>query len=164
MKKTLLERFKEKINSEWKWIGGKTGAGYGQMRVNGIQKGAHVISYELFIGPVPDGLWVLHSCDDPACVRPEHLHAGTASQNSQEREDRGRRNTYYQCKSNKKHVPEKKYRNYRSKLNVDQVIEIRRLLFDENLSQVEIAKKYNVTKNAIWNIAHFKTWRSDYRL
>lgn len=52
--------------------------------------GAHRVAYELCIGPIPAGLDVLHSCDTPRCVKPEHLHLGTAQSNAAEARDRDR--------------------------------------------------------------------------
>lgn len=53
---------------------------------------AHRFSYQLHYGPIPDGLWVLHRCDDPPCVRPDHLFLGTAADNNNDRERKGRGN------------------------------------------------------------------------
>lgn len=50
----------------------------------------HRVAYALAVGAVPAGLGVLHSCDRPACVRPEHLRVGTAADNARDRVARGR--------------------------------------------------------------------------
>lgn len=78
----------------WNWtgkrqvlVGGKLG--YGSLRRFGRQILAHRRAYELTYGPIPAGLLVLHSCDNPACIRPEHLHLGTHSDNLREAWDRG---------------------------------------------------------------------------
>jgi hypothetical protein len=52
---------------------------------------AHRVSYEIFVGPIPDEMFVLHSCDRPPCCQPAHLEAGTQSKNVQDMWDRGRR-------------------------------------------------------------------------
>ncbi len=63
------------------WTGGKTSTGYGYLIVKGIQTRAHRFSYAEFVEPIPEGLWVLHHCDTPACCRKEHLYAGTHQDN-----------------------------------------------------------------------------------
>lgn len=74
----------------WLWTRGATAAGYGHFKISGIYLYAHRASYEARVGLIPDGLFVLHSCDTPACVNPDHLRVGTAQENVQDRIDRGR--------------------------------------------------------------------------
>jgi hypothetical protein len=68
------------------WIGQLDSDGYGKFR----GRGAHVFAYELWVGPVSAGLRVLHDCDNPPCVLPKHLKAGTQAQNMAEKAARGR--------------------------------------------------------------------------
>jgi hypothetical protein len=82
MMKTLTERFTEKVeepfdvhNDCWIWKGSKTGSGYGQIWVDGKYVTAHRISYELMVGPIPEGHAVDHLCRNRPCVRPDHLQA-----------------------------------------------------------------------------------------
>ena len=78
---TLEERFwRHVVKTEtcWLWNGGRNLGGYGAINVGGRaggMRGAHRVSYELFVGPIPDGFEVDHLCKVPACVRPEHLEA-----------------------------------------------------------------------------------------
>lgn len=102
-KQTLEERFWAKVEKRdgdkacWVWQAGRDKDGYG---VFSIPKGererfgmspdakhtsAHRVSWILLNGLIPDGLFPLHSCDTPSCVRPEHLSLGTQSQNMQDR-------------------------------------------------------------------------------
>lgn len=74
----------------WNYLGLLDSAGYGRFTVNGKAEGAHRISYELTHGYVPDGMHVLHKCDNPTCVNPNHLFAGTALDNMQDKCRKGR--------------------------------------------------------------------------
>ena len=66
----------------WMWQGYKNNYGYGLIGTTGKKTQAHRYSYTLAYGPIPDGLWVLHHCDQPACVRPDHLFLGTTQDNT----------------------------------------------------------------------------------
>ena len=71
----------------WLWTAGKSG-GYGVVGHNS-QK-AHRVAWELTIGPIPQGMQVLHRCDNPPCVNPEHLFLGTNHDNMLDRQAKGR--------------------------------------------------------------------------
>lgn len=84
MKRTLKERLEamtEKGNKCWLFIGCKNSWGYGFIRVDGLNKYAHRVAYELSKGPIKDGQVVMHSCDNPGCVNPDHLSVGTHQDN-----------------------------------------------------------------------------------
>lgn len=68
------------------WLGSVNHKGYGKYGPDG----AHRLAYADFVGPIPEGLFVLHHCDTPPCVQPRHLYAGTALDNMRDRLDRGR--------------------------------------------------------------------------
>lgn len=75
------------VNTCWKWRGAKLKHGYGRYS-GGLL--AHRITYELLVGPIPEGLLVLHSCDNPECTNPKHLFLGTHSDNAKDMVLKGR--------------------------------------------------------------------------
>jgi hypothetical protein len=96
----------------WNWIGAifkkKYGGNYGQLRMggcNGRVKKAHRLSYEYFIGQIPDGLEIDHLCRNTLCVNPDHLKPVTHIENCRRRRDSG----LPSCKYGHKYTPETTY-------------------------------------------------------
>jgi hypothetical protein len=79
------------VDECWPWIATTTHwFGYGRLEIKGKIFAAHRISYELANGPIPDGLFVLHRCDNPPCVNPHHLFLGTQKDNIGDASAKGR--------------------------------------------------------------------------
>lgn len=72
------------------WLAGKFSHSYGQFKLQRENKLAHRCSYEHFVGEIPEGLVVMHRCDNPVCVRPDHLSVGTHAENAQDMVQKGR--------------------------------------------------------------------------
>ena len=87
------DRFNEHVRRGdgcWEWTAWKI-KGYGQLKMPGRKKvAAHRFSYQLFCGPIPDNTNVLHTCDNPGCIRPDHLFLGTAADNVRDMIRKGR--------------------------------------------------------------------------
>jgi len=96
MKKRFEKFFiKSEDESCWLWLGTKMTTGYGQFRLSPPKRatvGAHRMSWELYHGPIPDGMYVLHKCDVRACVRPDHLFLGSQKDNVHDMISKGRYN------------------------------------------------------------------------
>ena len=94
--KPIKERFEAKVNRLdhpsgcWSWTGAKQPVGYGNFSIDGTIHQAHRVSYELYKGTIPKGLYVLHQCDNPNCVNPEHLFLGTCKDNMRDMWAKGR--------------------------------------------------------------------------
>jgi hypothetical protein len=92
---SLLDRMLNKIEIDqhtdcWLWVGGKNNLGYGFIRDGKKMRTAHRASYEEHLGPIPKGMCVCHSCDNPLCINPSHLWLGTRKQNTQDMMSKGR--------------------------------------------------------------------------
>jgi len=82
------------ITGCWEWKRATNNIGYGMFRIKqGLMRTAHRVSYELFNGPIPNGMVVCHTCDNPKCVNPDHLWVGTMLDNIRDMDSKGRRVT-----------------------------------------------------------------------
>lgn len=93
MDKAIVDKFWSHVQRGdgcWTWTKGRMTAGYGQLKIKGRQVGAHRVAWVLTNGPIADGLYVCHHCDNPICVRPDHLFVGTNSDNQKDAVKKGR--------------------------------------------------------------------------
>ncbi|WP_405470627.1 HNH endonuclease signature motif containing protein [Morganella morganii] len=90
-KKNFLNRYK-KVGECWEWTGTIGSYGYGMVGVNGKRIPAHRYMYEIAKGEIPKGAVIMHSCDNPACINPDHLSVGTHTDNMRDMVNKGRHN------------------------------------------------------------------------
>ena len=152
MIKPLCQRFLEKTMFEpmsgcWVWHGANTrpGNGYGRIFHEGRLWCAHIVSYMSFIGDVPAGMNVLHSCDNPFCVNPQHLFIGTQRDNVLDMVKKGRMNTTNAPKGEA---------HCNSKLKVSDILSIR----EDTRSATEIMKQHGISRGTVWKIKHRNRW------
>jgi hypothetical protein len=91
-KQEFYEKRVVRLDGCWKWTGKKDAFGYGVVQLGRElpRTGAHRVSWELNYGEIPNGLHVLHKCDNPECTNPEHLFVGTALDNVRDAQRKGR--------------------------------------------------------------------------
>jgi hypothetical protein len=121
--------------------------GHGLTTFKGKGVSAHRVAWILAHGPIPDHLWVLHSCDVPRCINVAHLRLGTAADNAHDRDSRGRAAAVRRGEQSRL-----------AKLTEVDVITIRRRWAD-GCSQSALGREYGVTQSAVWRIVQGKTWR-----
>ena len=126
----------------WLWVGSTDSKGYGNLSVRGRVASAHRASYEEFRGSIPKGMCVLHRCDTPACINPEHLFLGTHQDNMGDMAEKGRAKTG------------------RALLTKEHVLEIVGALSSTDRSYRDIASDYGVMPGAIWAIGCGVSWSS----
>lgn len=141
------ERFTpEPMSGCWLWTGSLSPNGYGVF--GGAGHKAHRASYEFHKGPIPHGLWVLHSCDNRACVNPAHLRTGTRRDNIDDMVKR-KRNRGSKCRG---------VTNAAAKLKPDDVVAIARARADgETVSG--IARRFGVSRCPVQRIIDGHGWR-----
>lgn len=132
-------------NECWEWQGWRHPSGHGQIgrgrRGEGLAY-THVVAWEVTNGPVPDGLWVLHRCDNPPCVNPRHLFLGTPADNTHDMVAK-RRHSHGEA--------------HATKLSDHDVQEVRRLIAGGRTHQ-SLADEFGVSRSMIGHIGRFSRW------
>ncbi len=138
----------EKGDGCWLWMASVMSNGYGAAWDGSKVKTAHRRSYELTKGEIPQGMHVLHTCDDRRCVNPDHLFLGTNLDNINDRVAKGRSNRRSRAVGEAHGM---------SKLTESQVIQIRELA--STLSELEVAAQFGVSRNTVNRIVLRRTWK-----
>lgn len=130
----------------WIWQLGRDASGYGTInRLDCQEKRAHRYFYEKRFGPIPAGMLVCHRCDNPPCVNPDHLFLGTYKDNAHDSMNKGR-------------WPNGSQRS-QAKLTESQVLEIRLIYGSGGTTQLDLARKFGVSRSLVRNIVLNKAWR-----
>lgn len=127
------------------WQGAHSHKGYGEFWLDGSMRQAHRVAWEIEYGPIPEGMWVLHSCDNRGCVNPKHLFLGTHRDNMADMVAKGRG------------AGARGARNGNASLTEREVSAIRFLLgYGE--SQRRVAQKFGVSQSLVGKIARREVW------
>ena len=129
------------------WRGGKGSDGYGLTKVNGKTVRAHRDAYIKYRGHIPDGMYVLHKCDVPLCVNPDHLFLGTHQDNSDDMVSKNRQSRL------------KGEDHGRSILKEKDIPHIKCLIEEGRYTYDEIAAIFNCSKSTISDIKNRRSWR-----
>ena len=143
----VADRFWAKVQKTdgcWLWTGARKGSeNYGFFYTEGKQRYAHRVSWEMANGPIPAGMLVCHRCDNPPCVRPDHLFIGTVLDNNRDAIGKGR----------------KRYaigeRHGQAKLNPEAVQEIRRLK-TSGATYSQLSNQFGVHRMTVCEVVHRK--------
>jgi hypothetical protein len=138
----------------WVWTASVDRKGYGRMALNGRATGAHRVAWQVTNGPIPAGIWVLHRCDNPRCVRPDHLFLGDHAANMADMVAKGRSGAALR--------PEAVQRGERhpmAKLTEQDVRDIRAAYADGRDTTVGLAARYGVSNQLISRIIARGIWK-----
>ena len=141
------ERFWARVQKTdfcWIWTGViHKVTGYGYLSYHRKHQGAHRVAYQIAIGPIPDGMSVLHQCDVRACVRPDHLFLGTQADNIEDMMDKNR-GSFGE-------------RHWRAKLN-EEAVRIIRSAYISRKNTGELARRFGVNRRHIVAIVRGERW------
>lgn len=144
----LQERFEAKVikgEQCWIWNAHKNNKGYGVINVDGKVVLAHRVAYQTKYGPIPEGMKILHECDNPRCVNPNHLRLGTQLENMQDMYRKGRASLGED--------------RTQSKLTFAMASYVRRRYAEGDISQRELAKEVGISQAILCDVINFKRWK-----
>lgn len=140
------KRFWPKVHKTggcWEWIAALYPTGYGMFSYKQRPMSAHRASYLMFVGNVPDGLYVLHRCDNRKCIRPSHLFLGTPKDNMDDMTAKGRRY------SGSKH--------HAAKINMEIATVIRKRVRGGE-KQITVATDLGLAPQLVSQVVRLETW------
>jgi hypothetical protein len=164
-RRSLSDRFQEKFERGpecWEWTASQHPFGYGLINAGGRSSPllAHRVSWTLNFGEIPDGMHVLHRCDNPPCVRPDHLFLGDHAANMSDMTKKGRNNGCWT--PDRSVTPEERARGGRvgtAKLTPDLVRELRMLYASGGHTMAELGDRFGIRPCTAFQIISRKTWK-----
>ena len=168
----------------WEWPTTQTTGWYGRFVIDGVEHYAHRLAYEWTYGPVPEGMYVCHRCDNPPCINPDHLFLGTQTDNMRDMLAKGHAGVWVhperlvrgdkhpsrlyperRPRGDAHHArafgmqPNARGRKVTAKVTLDQVRDIRRVYAEASATVAQLAIEYNLTKTQVRNILKNKCWK-----
>lgn len=137
----LQIRSHEDENGCWIWGGSINSGGYGSISIDSVLQKTHRVSWAIHNGPIPDGMKVLHKCDNPSCWKPDHLFLGTQQDNVDDMIAKGRYRGANRGAANGRAI-----------LTEQEVVEIQEWIRYSNWLYKDIAERYGVSPSTISNI------------
>ena len=134
----------------WEWTGSRDQTGYGLLKAEGNRLRtvrAHRVAWEVTFGSIPEGLWVLHHCDNPPCCNPAHLFLGTNDDNQADRIAKGRGPNHHG------------QRNPNARLTASDVEQIRELVAAGHTHR-QVARQFGVNRSTVGYVVAGKRWRT----
>lgn len=143
---SFSSRFWSKVTKQtcWEWTNHKSTFGYGVFWLDGKNRYAHRVSWEIENGDIPVGMFVLHKCDNPPCVNPKHLFLGSRQDNEDDKYSKGRGI-----------AGARNGRTTRTELDILAIRNCKEL----GVRQAAISDVYNVEKTTLSAIIRHKTWK-----
>lgn len=135
----------DKSGECWTWMGTMASSGYGKFCYLGKYRAAHRFSWEMVNGPIPYAKLILHKCDNPKCVNPDHLSLGTTADNNRDKEAKGRSNHPIGINHG------------RAKLT-DELVSEARQLFRMGHRLTHLSRKYRIDPATMADALVGKTW------
>lgn len=147
---TITQQFWDRVDAGspddcWNWKLAQRGHGYGVVRFGGVSFPAHRVAYELAHGPIPEGLFACHHCDNRACCNPRHLFVGTQQENLDDCIAKGRTASGERCNA--------------AKLTWAQVDDVRNRWAIGGITQAQLALEVGISKQQISKIVQGASWK-----
>jgi hypothetical protein len=142
----------------WTWRAAVNRGGYGQFWVHGRQSMAHRFAWETINGPIPQGLLVLHRCDNPPCCNPVHLRLGTQAENAADCITKGRRASGPEHNARFREARPRGVSHPAAVLTDEDVLAIRTTYTTGGLSQTLIAQRFGISQQQVSRLVLRQSW------